>query len=73
METPIGNVPAPGAITLAALDSVSPADMEILLTVDADDWRAEVPLIRDHYAKFGDRTPTALLDEVDALEKRLAG
>ncbi len=73
VETPIGNVPAPGAITLAGLDSVSPADMEILLTVDADDWRAEVPLIRDHYAKFGDRTPTALLDEVDALEKRLAG
>jgi phosphoenolpyruvate carboxykinase (GTP) len=45
--------------------------MEELLRFDADDRRAEVPLIREYYAKFGDRLPGALPDQVDTLEKRL--
>ena len=32
----------------------------------------ELPLIEEHYAVFGDRLPTALHDELDALAKRLA-
>ena len=47
------------------------ADMEELLRVDVEGWRAEVPLIRQYYEKFGDRLPQALADEVDRLEKRL--
>jgi phosphoenolpyruvate carboxykinase (GTP) len=42
-----------------------------LLRIDADGWRAEVPLIREYYAKFGDRLPDALAAQVDTLEKRL--
>ena len=57
-ETPIGFVPAPGAIDTDGLD-VSPSDMEKLLRVDADEWRAEVPCIRQHFAKFGDKLPGA--------------
>jgi len=45
--------------------------MEELLRVDTEGWRAEVPLIREYYAKFGDRLPGALSEQVDALEKRL--
>jgi phosphoenolpyruvate carboxykinase (GTP) len=45
--------------------------MEELLRVDDDGWRAEVPLIRQYYAKFGDRLPAALDAQVDTLEKRL--
>jgi phosphoenolpyruvate carboxykinase (GTP) len=72
LDTPVGNVPAPGAIDVAGLD-VSPADMELLLRVDADEWRHEVPLIRDHFARLGDRLPPALVDELDRLERRLEG
>jgi len=70
VETPIGNVPAPGAIDIEGL-SVSKEDMEELLAVDAEEWRAEVPLIREHFAKFGDHLPKKLADAVDELERRL--
>jgi phosphoenolpyruvate carboxykinase (GTP) len=70
VETPIGNVPAPGAIDIEGL-SVSKEDMEELLTVDADEWRNEVPLIRQHFATFGDHLPKELADAVDDLERRL--
>ena len=71
IDTPIGYLPAKGAIDTTGL-SVSETDMDELLEVDLDGWRAEVPLIREHYAQFGDRLPAALAGEVDALEKRLA-
>jgi phosphoenolpyruvate carboxykinase (GTP) len=41
--------------------------------VDPDEWRHEVPLIRDHFARLGDRLPRALADELDGLEHRLEG
>jgi len=70
VETPIGWVPAPGAIDIEGVD-VSKEDLEELLRVDDDEWRAEVPLIREHYAVFGDRLPDELNQAVDTLEKRL--
>ncbi len=69
-ETPIGLLPAPGAIDTEGLD-VSAADMEKLLAVDLDDWRAEVPSIREHFSLFGDKLPARLAAEVDRLEERL--
>jgi phosphoenolpyruvate carboxykinase (GTP) len=69
-RTAIGNVPAPGAIDIADID-VSPADMELLLQVDPDEWRRELPLIREHYAGLGDHLPAALVDELDRLGGRL--
>jgi GTP-dependent phosphoenolpyruvate carboxykinase len=41
------------------------------LKVDEDEWRAEVPLIREHLAQFDSRLPAALVEQVDALERRL--
>jgi phosphoenolpyruvate carboxykinase (GTP) len=70
IETPIGHIPAPGAIDIEGTD-VSKEDLEELLRVDRDEWRAEVPLIREHFAKFGDRLPPELLTAVDDLEQRL--
>ena len=49
LSTPIGNVPAPGAIDTEGLD-VSKEDMLELLRVDESEWRDEVPLIRAFYA-----------------------
>jgi phosphoenolpyruvate carboxykinase (GTP) len=45
--------------------------MTELLTVDIDEWRDEVPRIREHFATFGDDLPSALNDEIDHLEARL--
>jgi phosphoenolpyruvate carboxykinase (GTP) len=70
VDTPIGSVPTVEAIDIDGLE-VSHDDMEELLRIDADGWRAEVPLIREYYAKFGDRLPDALAAQVDTLEKRL--
>ncbi|MGH9297293.1 MAG: phosphoenolpyruvate carboxykinase (GTP), partial [Acidimicrobiales bacterium] len=69
VETPIGYLPAKGAIPTEGLD-VSDADMEELLRVDVDEWKAEVPLIAEHFARFGDRLPAALRSQLDALERR---
>jgi len=70
VETPIGHVPAPGAIDVSGLD-LSKEDMDELLRVDTAEWRAEVPLIRTHFAQFGDRLPAELAQAVDTLEQRL--
>jgi phosphoenolpyruvate carboxykinase (GTP) len=70
VETPIGYVPAPGAIDTDGLE-VSSADMDELLRVDRDEWRAEVPVIGEYFARFGDRVPPAISDQLEALRKRL--
>jgi phosphoenolpyruvate carboxykinase (GTP) len=70
-ETAIGYVPAAGAIDTAGL-AVPPDDLAELLRVDAQEWADEVPLIAEFYAKFGDRVPQGLHDELDALRQRLA-
>ena len=64
-------MPTEDAIDTTGL-SVSAADMKELLDVNKDEWKKEVPSIREHYAKFGDRLPEELKKELDALEKRLS-
>ena len=71
VDTPIGRVPAPGALDTDGLDL--PDDvMQELLSVDAESWRAELPQVEEHYATIGDTLPDALRDELQELEKRLA-
>ena len=69
-ETPIGRLPEPNDIDRANL-AISDATLQNILSVDLDGWLAEVPLIREHFAKFGDRLPKALSEELDKLEERL--
>lgn len=69
-ETPIGFIPAPGALDLSGLH-LDPDDIHELLTPDLQGWLDEIPGIRAYYAKFGPRIPTALQDELNALESRL--
>jgi len=71
VDTPIGWLPGPGAIDIEGLE-VSKEDMDELLRVDLGEWRAEVPLIREHFAQFGDHLPPELSTAVDDLERRLA-
>ena len=70
VETPIGNMPTTQALDLTGLD-ISDSDLEQLLSVDVDGWLAEMPDVEAHFAKFGDRLPQGLRDELDALKARL--
>ncbi len=70
VETPIGFVPTHSALNVEGLN-VTPADMNELLTVHRDEWRDEVPRIREHFAQFGDQLPARLRAQVDDLEARL--
>ena len=70
VETPIGYLPAPGAIPTVGLD-VTPDAMAELLRVDAGEWREELQSIAAHYEALGYRVPPELFDELARLEKRL--
>lgn len=69
-ETPIGTVPSAADLDLDGLD-VDSADVDQALIVDADEWRAELPLIEEWFEFIGDKLPTGLRDEFDALKQRL--
>ena len=45
--------------------------LEVFSSMHLEGWRAEVPLIEEYYAKFGDRMPQALTDQAESLGKRL--
>ena len=70
IDTPIGKLPAEGALDVSGL-KVSADDMKELMKVDTAGWKAELPLIKEHFATFGSKLPKALNDELAALEKRL--
>ncbi|MEU8654614.1 phosphoenolpyruvate carboxykinase (GTP) [Streptomyces sp. NPDC048737] len=70
VETPIGVLPAPGALDTEGLD-LDGKDLDFLLTVDKEIWREEAALIPDHLDTFGDHTPKELWDEYRALVQRL--
>lgn len=70
VKTPIGLLPTKEDLDLKGL-TVPAADMEELLKVDIAAWRAEVPDIEKHFAKFGDRLPPRLKTQLTELKKRL--
>jgi phosphoenolpyruvate carboxykinase (GTP) len=70
VDTPIGKVPAEGAIDVKGV-KVDPADMREMTNVDKEGWKAEIPMIKEHYAIFGSKLPKALSEQLAALEKRL--
>jgi len=69
-ETPIGAVPRPGDLDLTGLDADA-GQVAQVLTVDPEEWKAELPNVREHFAEFGDRLPEALRTELAALERNL--
>ncbi len=72
VDTAIGRVPTHDGLDVSGL-GLSEEQVHRLLDVDDDRWRAEIPLIEEHYEFVGERLPTALRDELENLEKRLAG
>jgi phosphoenolpyruvate carboxykinase (GTP) len=71
VDTPIGRVPAPGALDTSGLD-IDDATVAKLSQVDVESWRQELPQIEDHYRGLGDHVPTELREQLTTLEKRLA-
>lgn len=70
VETPIGLLPRPEDIDTEGL-SLPGGAMEELLRIDIDGWLEEVGGIGEHYARFEERMPEELREELDALEARL--
>jgi phosphoenolpyruvate carboxykinase (GTP) len=70
-ESPIGLMPPTGAdgIDTTGLD-VSEDTMAELLRVDPAEWRAQLPQLHEHYARF-ERVPEELHDQLRDLQERL--
>jgi len=69
-ETPIGRIPEAEDLDIKGLN-IKSADLDELLSVDVEGWKAEVPSIKDHFAQFGSHLPAELNAEVHSLEQRL--
>ena len=70
-ETPIGTVPADGALDVEGLD-LPAEDLEVLLSVDPAVWSQEADLMAEYFAQFGEHFPARLTQEHEALVQRLA-
>ena len=71
VQTPIGFVPAPGALDVDGLD-LSPEQVDAALAIDSAAWKQELPTIAEHFAKLGSRLPTQMNAQLDALNERLS-
>ncbi len=70
VETPIGLVPSEGGLNTEGLD-ISDASLRELLSVDVEAVKAELPQVSEHLAKFGERLPRQISDQLDELRRRL--
>jgi phosphoenolpyruvate carboxykinase (GTP) len=71
VETPIGFLPAPGALDANGLD-VDEADLAELFKVKPADWVREAVAIEELYAKFGAKLPPQLAGRLKELKRRVA-
>ena len=69
-ETPIGLVPAEGQLNIDGL-SISADEVQALLEVDEEAVKAELPQVREHLDKFGDKLPAEIRSQLEQLEQRL--
>ncbi len=69
-DTPIGRIPEVADLDTSGLE-MSATRVAELLSVDLERWLAEVPLIKQHFAHFGNHLPEGLNLELKALEERL--
>ncbi len=69
--TPLGYEPKPEDINIEGLDDITLDTVKGLLDVDVDLWKEEVAGIKEFYAKFGEKLPAELNNQLAALEDRL--
>jgi phosphoenolpyruvate carboxykinase (GTP) len=69
-KTAIGYVPKKGSIDISDLNGIG-QEFEQLIKVEKEEWMKELELIREHYAKFGDRLPAEMKKQFSELNERL--
>jgi phosphoenolpyruvate carboxykinase (GTP) len=70
VETAIGLVPAEDELNTDGLD-LSAERVHDLLQVDPADLREQLPQVKEHLARFGDRLPDEIQAQLEALERRI--
>ncbi|MEY8018501.1 phosphoenolpyruvate carboxykinase (GTP) [Mycobacterium servetii] len=70
-DTAIGTVPSVEDIDMDGLDA-SAEDVAAALAVRPAEWREELSLIKEWFEFIGDKLPTGVKDEFEALKQRLA-
>jgi phosphoenolpyruvate carboxykinase (GTP) len=70
VPSPVGLLPAPGALDAHGLDLDDDA-LAQLFHVDADSWQLEADLTEEFFARFGDRVPAQLHDRLARLRAAL--
>jgi phosphoenolpyruvate carboxykinase (GTP) len=70
VETPVGLLPTEDAIDTDGLN-VSAEAMRELLSVDTELVKAQLPQVKEHLAKFGEKLPAEISAQLEALEERL--
>jgi phosphoenolpyruvate carboxykinase (GTP) len=70
VATPVGNLPAPGALDLDGL-RLSQADLDLLLTADPQDWKVEADRMPEFFRRFGEHLPERLWELHQDLVDRL--
>jgi phosphoenolpyruvate carboxykinase (GTP) len=69
-ETPVGFVPAPGALDLGGLD-VTPAQMQAALRCDAGEWLTALQDLDEFYGSFGSRLPRTIATQLAETRRKL--
>jgi phosphoenolpyruvate carboxykinase (GTP) len=70
IQTPIGLAPKPGSLDVEGLN-VSEGDIQAALHVDSEEWKQEIPLIEEWFAKIGEKLPVQLVTQLEELKSRL--
>ncbi|MFM8856980.1 MAG: phosphoenolpyruvate carboxykinase (GTP) [Actinomycetota bacterium] len=70
VSTPIGLLPASGALDVDGLD-IDDADLDELMKVDVAGWKSAIPQIEEHFNQFGPKLPNQLTDHLRALASAL--
>jgi phosphoenolpyruvate carboxykinase (GTP) len=68
-ETPVGFVPAPGALDLGGLD-VTPAQMQAALRCDAGEWLTALQDLDEFYGSFGSRLPRTIATQLAETRRK---
>ena len=69
-DTPIGRMPGGAGIDVSGLE-LAPDAMAELSRVDREAWLDEIAAIEEHLNDYGERLPTALLDELREMRRGL--
>ncbi len=72
VETAIGYEPKPEDINIEGLEDINLDTIKGLLSVDKNLWKEETKGIEEFFAKFGDRLPKEMAQQLDNLKARLA-